>query len=125
MRILVLLHPSSDPQEVVGALSDISGVEIRTLVEHSLFAVARIRAEQPDLVVADPECCESDRDEPVSWLSSRSEARHTVLLQREGRRRGRVAAAGNGQHHYFTVPRERDAFVALIRELAGRQVRRA
>ena len=118
MRLVVLLHPNSNPQTILPALSDVPGVEITTLVEHSLFAVARIRAEQPDVIVADAEWYESDRDEPLSWLSSRSEAPHTVLLQREGRRSGPVPAAGGGRHHHFTLPREQEAFVALIRGLA-------
>jgi AmiR/NasT family two-component response regulator len=119
MRLLVLLHPRSDPDSIVRALSDVPGLEITTLVERSLFAVARIRAAQPDVIVADVEWYESDRDEPLSWLSSRSEAPHTVLLRREGRRGGLEELAGSGGHHYFTFPREREAFVALMRGLAA------
>jgi hypothetical protein len=48
-----------------------------------------------------------------------------VLLQREGRRSGPVAIVGSGRHHYFTTPRERDAFVACIRELARQPARPA
>ena len=121
MRLLVLLHPDSDPHPILTALSDLPGVELTTLVEHSLFAVARIRADQPDVIVADAECYDSDRDEPLSWLSSRSEAPHTVLLHREGRRRG-PAAAARSDHHHFTLPRDREAFVSLIRELAPQPV---
>ena len=118
MRLFMLLHPHSDPRPILSALSDVPGVETTTVVEQSLFAVARIRVEQPDVIVADGECYDSERDEPLSWLSSRSEAPHTVLLQREGHR-GPVEVDGRGRHHYFTLPRDREAFVALIRELAA------
>jgi DNA-binding NarL/FixJ family response regulator len=122
VRLLVLLHPHSNPQPILTALSDLPGVEITTVVECSLFAVARIRADQPDVIVADAECYDSERDEPLSWLSLRSEAPHTVLLQRGGRHGDPTAAAGSGCHHYFTMPRDREAFVALIRELAAQPV---
>ena len=92
------------------------------MVERSLFAVARIRADQPDVIVADAECYDSDREEPLSWLSSRSEAPHTVLLQREGRHGDPTAAAGSGCHYRFNMPQDREAFVSLIRELAGQPV---
>jgi DNA-binding NarL/FixJ family response regulator len=119
MRLFVLLHPNSDPQPIAAALSGVPGVEITTVVERSLFAVARIRAEHPDVIVADGECYDSDRDEPLSWLSSRSEAPHTVVLQRKGRHGGLMEIGGDSHHHYFTLPREREVFVALIRELAA------
>jgi hypothetical protein len=122
MRLLLLLHPNSNPQPILTVLSDLPGVEITTLVERSLFAVARIRADRPDVIVADAECYDSARDEPLSWLSLRSEAPHTVLLQREGRHGDPRAAAGSGCHHYFAMPRDGEAFAALIRELAAQPV---
>ncbi|HET7470343.1 MAG TPA: hypothetical protein VFJ81_11750 [Gemmatimonadales bacterium] len=115
MCLLLLLHPNSDPQPILGALSDLPGVEITTLVAHSLFAVAQIRADRPDVIVADAECYDSDREEPFSWLRSPSEAPQTVLLQ-QTRRSGPVE--GGGHHHYFDMPRDREAFVDLIRGLA-------
>ena len=120
MRLLLLLHPNSDPQPILGALSGLPGLEITTLVEHSLFAVARIRADHPDVIVADAECYDSDRDEPLSWLRSRSEALHTVLFQRT--RRSGAVEGRDGRHHYFTMPRDQEAFVSLIRALAARQL---
>jgi DNA-binding NtrC family response regulator len=78
--------------------------------------------DHPDVIVADTDGYDLDRGEPLSWLSSHLEAPHTVLLRREGHRRDSVEAAGSGRLHYLTMPRDRDAFVALVRELAAQLV---
>ncbi|HEU4954314.1 MAG TPA: hypothetical protein VFT28_07065 [Gemmatimonadales bacterium] len=122
MRVLVLVHPDSDSRPILTALSELPGVEITTVVERSLFAIARIRAEQPDLIVADTDGYDFDRGEPVSWLSSHLEAPHTVLLRRDGHRRDSAEIAGRGRLHCLTMPRDRDTFVALVRDLATQSV---
>lgn len=123
MRVLVLVHPDSDSRPILTALSELPGVELTTVVERSLFAIARIRADHPDVIVADTEGYDFDRAEPLSWLSSHAEAPHTVLLQHEGHRHDSSEIAVSDRLHYLTMPRERDRLVALVRELATQLVR--
>ena len=122
MRVLVLVHPDSDSRPILTALSELPGVEITTVVERSFFAIARIRADHPDVIVADTDGYDFDRGEPVSWLSSHLEAPHTVLLRREGHPRDSAEVAGRARLHYLTMPGDRDELVALVRELATQSV---